>query len=130
MTRRRAIRFALFACVVVALVAFRAPLARAFVCAALDVVTGDAVSFDALDVTPERIEGAGVRVMRGAVPLFVADHILVRYRLGEFFGGGTRRYGLERVLVVRPRVTLVRRADGGFDGVPEVAAGGSGPAAG
>lgn len=106
---------------------FRAPLLRAGIAAALDLGTGYFVAFEGLDVGRDRALVLGLHVTSGADPVFDAERVDVRYDLRDLWPGGARRYGLRSILLVRPRLALVRHADGGFNvAVPAPA----GPAAG
>ncbi len=102
--------------IAVVIVAFAGPLSRAFVAGLLDVATGDRVAFETLDLRRDRAIATGVTLARSGTTLVAAEKVDVRFDLRGLFPGATRRYGLERIDLVAPRITLDRRADGSFDG--------------
>jgi hypothetical protein len=111
---RRAV-LGVLAVLVILLVAFRAPLARGAVCAVLDLVSGDRVAMDGLTVSPTTLGVAGLAVERDGAPLLAARRVDVRYDLRRLLFGGGPRYGLSAVTLVRPRLTVIRHADGSFN---------------
>ena len=117
--RRSRLRLAVlcFAAVVaLALVAaFRAPLLRATVAAALDLATGSRVSFGALDLHSGVGIARDVTVARGGEPLLSVDRLEIHYVLRDLLPGGGRRYGLTSVDLQGPRLTAIRHADGSFN---------------
>ncbi len=127
--RRRSVLVGLVVIVALAALAvvFRAPLARAIVAAAFDVVTGDRVSFEQMHLSTGVAEFDGVHVRNGADPVLDAERIAIGYRLRDLLPGGSRRFGLESVRIVRPHLWLVRRADGSLNvNLGSTGAGGSG----
>ncbi len=94
---------------------FRGALVRSLVSVAAGALTGDRIGIGDLSISAHRIVLANVAVSRGGDPLFAADRIDVRYDLHALVFGGERRYGLSSVSLERPRVTIVRHADGSFD---------------
>jgi hypothetical protein len=128
--RRDRIRIAVLLLAALGLWAFvaRAELFRAVVAAVVDVVTGDRVSFEALEVGSAHTRLLGLHVRRGGDPLLDVERADLSYDLGQLVAGRTRRFGLESIRLVRPRLTLVRRADGSFN--LGASGGGAGGAAG
>ncbi len=88
---------------------------RSLVSVVAGALTGDRIGIGDLSFSPHRIVLSNVDVSRGADPLFAADRVDVRYDLHALLFGGERRYGLSAVSLERPRVTIVRHADGSFD---------------
>ncbi|GAC1304312.1 MAG: hypothetical protein NVSMB21_04580 [Vulcanimicrobiaceae bacterium] len=115
---RRIVRFValVVSALAVAAVAFaaRGPLSRSAVSAAIELATGYRVAFESLDLRADGATARRVTVARGGDRLLEAERVGVRYRLRDLFPGGTRRFGFEAIALDRPRVTLVRRADGSF----------------
>jgi hypothetical protein len=101
--------------------AFRAPLLRATVAGAIDVVSGARTSFASLAIDPTTIDARGVHVQYGSGLAVDIEHLRVRYVLHDALLGGGNRYGVRSVAIDRPVVTLTRRADGSFD-IPHGAA--------
>lgn len=104
--------------VILAIGAFAGPLMRALAAGAVDVATGDRVSFGTLEVHADRAIAQHVILERSGTRVLEADRIVLRYRVRDLFPGGAHRYGLERLDLERPRVILDRRADGTFDVAP------------
>jgi autotransporter translocation and assembly factor TamB len=129
----RAARTAALALLVtaLALAAFvlRAPLTRAAVAAALDLATGYGVAFDDLDLRRDRATVRGLHLTRGGDPVLDVDRVALAYDLRGLVPGGSPRYGIESIRLVRPRLHFVRRADGSFAVAPAVAGGSAGPGA-
>jgi len=122
----RRVRFALLLAVVVAavlLAVFSGPFSRALIAGALDLATGCRVAFDGIELGADRAVVSGLAVRRGGDPLLEAGRVEVRYRWRDLFPGGTRRYGLIALALVRPRLTFERHADWSTN----VAFGGGGP---
>jgi len=117
--QRRGVGFvgslAVLAAFVALFTALAGPLSRALVAGTIDLATGYRVAFDSLDLRGDRATATGVTLARGGEVLLQADRIAVRYRLRDLFPGGTQRYGLQSVALDRPRITLVRHADGSFN---------------
>jgi TamB, inner membrane protein subunit of TAM complex len=128
--KRRRIAWALLAgavVIVLAVVAFRRPLARLAVEWVVDVAIGANVHIDELDVSASRIALHGVKVERDGGSLLDADTITVDYTLRDLLPGGKRRYGLRAIDVVHPVLTVRRRADGTLNitNPPQVNVGGN-----
>jgi len=127
--KRRRIAWALLAGAVVlliAVVAFRRPLARLALEWIADVAIGANVHVDELNVSASRLALKGVRVDRDGGSLLDADAITVEYSLRDLLPGGKRRYGLKAIEVVHPVLTVRRRADGSLNiaNPPQVSVGG------
>ncbi|GAC1441199.1 MAG: hypothetical protein NVSMB59_00760 [Vulcanimicrobiaceae bacterium] len=119
-TGRRTFLTALVAIVAIAclVVGFARPVLRAIVAAGIDVVTGDRVTFTDLDLRRDGASARNVTVARAGAQVFAAARVDVRYDLRDLLPGARRRYGLERVVLLSPRITLTRRADGSFEVAP------------
>jgi hypothetical protein len=94
---------------------FRAPLLRASVAALLDVATGYRVAFGALDVDAAHLVARDVSVSLRGEPVLDIARLAIDFHARDLFPGGARRYGLIRIDVERPQVTLVRHADGALN---------------
>ena len=92
-----------------------APLQRTVVCAVVDVATGSLVSIERLQIGRAHTTVWGLHVVRRGEPLFDAARLDLSYRLRDLLPGGTRRFGLVRITLVRPQLTLVRLQDGSFN---------------
>jgi hypothetical protein len=96
-------------------VAFRAPLLRATVAAALDMTTGYRVAFTSLALGRDGAVAEGVSVRRGPDPVLEARRVTLHYTLRDLFPGASRRYGLRDVLIEGANFSIVRHADGTFN---------------
>jgi hypothetical protein len=105
----------LLAVLAIVAVVLRAPLTRAAVAAVLDLATGYRFAFDGLDFNANRAAVTGLQVSRGADPVLDANRVVVTYDLRGLLPGGTRRFGLRGVRLDRPRLYVVRHADGSFN---------------
>jgi len=97
------------------LVVFSGPLSRALVAATIDAASGYGVSFGALDVHGDFATARDVTVERGGEPVFTAERLALRYRLRDLFPGSEHRFGITSVALERPRLIVVRHADGSFN---------------
>ncbi len=112
--RRVAWAIALVAAVL-ALVAFRAPVARGLVAFALGTLTGDRVSLGRLSVSDRLVIVEDFAAERPSGARLGARRVEIRYDLRELLAGGGRRYGLAAIVLTQPWLTIVRRSDGSFD---------------
>jgi autotransporter translocation and assembly factor TamB len=125
----------LAALVLAAVVAFvyRAPLSRAALAAALDLVSGYRISFASLELHLDRAALGGLRVARGNQTVLEARRAAIGFSLRDLFPGGSRRFGLRSIEVDSPVLTLARLRDGSFNlaggglgGAPSAAPGSGG----
>ena len=124
--RRRSVLFGALAAAALALLlafAFRGPLSRAVVAAALD-ASGYTVAFRELQMRAGFIALGDVTVERGSERLLSARSITVRYDLRDLLPGAAQRGALRDVFIENAVLTLVRHPDGSFN-----LAGGGAPAA-
>jgi hypothetical protein len=117
------------ALVLAVLLAFGALLLRASIAAGVDLATGYQVSFGELRLEGGRALASGLHVAHRGETVLDADSVDIRYRLRDLLPGSAHRYGLLRVALERPRLQLVRFADGSFN-VSGNGPGLGGPAAG
>lgn len=94
---------------------YRDALARFVLLRIADAVTGTAISVHSMRITARQamFQGINVRSSRGE-PIANIEQIVATYDLREALPGGKRFLGLSSIHVVRPRITLLRRADGTF----------------
>ncbi len=95
--------------------AFRAPLSRALVAATLDIATGYQFAFNSLDLGVDHAVVEGLAVTRGRDPVLSARRVAIGFELRGLFPGGRERYGLERIELDEPTLSVVRHADGTFN---------------
>jgi hypothetical protein len=62
------------------------------------------------------LTGVNVRNLAGE-PVLAAQHVYLRYSLGDFFSG-KRRFGLENATIQKPYMTLIHHADGSYNVKP------------
>jgi hypothetical protein len=100
---------------VLALFAFRGPVARGFVAVAVGVLTGDRVSLGRLSASGRLVIVDDFAAERPSGARVSARRVEIRYDLRELLGGGGRRYGLRAIELTEPRLTVVRRRDGSIE---------------
>jgi len=114
--RTARIGIALAAALVLAVVLlFGAPLGRASVAAIADVASGYQVSFGELRLEGDRALVRDLHLAHRGQTVLDADSVEIRYRLRDLLPGGAHRYGLLSVALERPRLVIVRFADGSFN---------------
>jgi hypothetical protein len=94
---------------------FRDTLARFILLRIADKATGTTIAVRSMHITAQQaiLEGITVRSSLGE-PIADIKRIVAMYDLHEALPGGKRFLGLSSIDIVRPRVTLLRRADGTF----------------
>ena len=110
--------FVLLLVFVVFVAVFSGPISRALVAGSIDVATGERVAFSDLDLTGNRAVVRHLEVAHAGRTLLTVERATVSYRLRDLLPGGSRRFGLVGLELVRPRLALERRADGTFDVAP------------
>jgi len=116
MLRRLALVFAVVVLVALAVFAFGGEMERGLVAAVIDAATGYRVAFDAISIGSGRLELDRVAVENVVgEPVLEAERAVVLYRARDLLPGSERRYGLVAVDVERPRLHLIRHADGSFN---------------
>lgn len=104
-----------FVAIAALLVAFPGPISRAFVAATIDAASGYRVAFGTLDLRNDRATARGVTLARAGEIVLLADRVELRYRLRDLLPGSEHRFGITHFELDRPRLTLVRHADGSFN---------------
>jgi autotransporter translocation and assembly factor TamB len=114
--RTARIGIALAAALVLAVVlAFRGPLLRAGVAAVVDYASGYQIAVGDLRLEGGRALVRDLHVARRGETVLDADSVEIRYRLRDLLPGGAHRYGLLAIALERPRLQIVRFADGSFN---------------
>ena len=95
-------------------IAFRGPLGRATLAAAIDIASGYRVAFGRASIGGDHAEFDAVHVAYGGLPLLDARRIVVRYDARQLVFGGAHRYGFLGLRLDEPELVVHRRADGSF----------------
>ncbi|MBC5810181.1 MAG: translocation/assembly module TamB domain-containing protein [Candidatus Eremiobacteraeota bacterium] len=112
---RKSVALGLVLLGIVLAVAFRAPLVRAGLAAAIDLATGYRVSFESVHLRWNGATAEGVDARRGADDVLHARRLALGYSLRDLLPGGKHRYGLRDLALSDATLTVIRRPDGTFN---------------